>query len=41
LTFTISQNVGDLDTSRYEIVFVQDGVKTNELYVIRITPTNG
>jgi hypothetical protein len=41
LTFTISQNVGDLDTSRYEIVFVQEGVKTNELYVIRITPTNG
>jgi hypothetical protein len=41
LTFTIGQNVGDLDITRYEIVFVQDGTKTNELYVTRITPTNG
>jgi hypothetical protein len=39
LTYTISQNVGDMDTTRYEIVFQQEDVKTNELYVTRITPT--
>jgi len=36
-TFTINQNVGELDTTRYEIVF-QGGASTNELYVVRVVP---
>jgi hypothetical protein len=36
-TFTINQNVGELDTSKYEIVFQNTGA-SNELYVVRIMP---
>lgn len=38
-TFTINQNVGELDTSKYEIVF-ESGGATNELYVVRVLPKN-
>ena len=37
-TFTINQNVGDIDTSQYQIVF-QGTLGTNELYVVRVVPT--
>lgn len=40
-TFRIGQNVGDLDTSRYDIVFLPGVGSDNELYVIRILPENG
>lgn len=40
-TFRIGQNVGDLDTSRYDIVFLPGMGTDNELYVIRILPGNG
>jgi hypothetical protein len=36
-TFSINQNVGDIDTSMYEIVFGTGGTG-NELYVVRIVP---
>lgn len=36
-TFSINQNVGDLDTSKYDIVFGA-GAGDNELYVVRIVP---
>lgn len=39
-TFRIGQNVGDLDTSRYDIAFLP-GVGDNEIYVIRILPKDG
>lgn len=35
-TFTISQNVGDIDESKYIITFTGAGVK--ECYVIKIVP---
>ena len=38
-TLTINQNVGDIDQSRYEIVFT-NGANPNELYVIKILPVN-
>lgn len=38
-TLTISQNVGDLDTTKYEIVF-DPGPGVKECYVIRIVPEN-
>jgi hypothetical protein len=37
-TFTIAQNVGDLDTTRYEANFISVAGGENELYVIRIVP---
>ena len=33
-TFSINQNVGDLDTSKYDIVF-GSGAGNNELYVVK------
>jgi hypothetical protein len=39
-TLSISQNVGDTDHSKYDVVF-QSGAATNELYVMRIIPLNG
>jgi hypothetical protein len=36
-TFSVNQNVGDIDTSSYEIVF-GSGAGDNELYVVRIVP---
>ena len=36
-TFSIGQNVGDADFSKYEIVFTT-GANTNELYITRIMP---
>jgi len=36
-TLTISQNVGDLDLSKYIITF-QAGAGVNECYVIKIVP---
>lgn len=38
-TLTISQNVGDLDISKYVITF-QAGAGSNECYVIKIVPDN-
>jgi hypothetical protein len=35
-TLSISQNVGDIDNSRYEIRFDNSGL--NELWVVRIIP---
>jgi hypothetical protein len=35
-TLSISQNVGDIDNSRYEIRF--DNVGLNELWVVRVLP---
>ena len=40
-TFRIGQNVGDLDTSRYDIVFIPGVGTDNELFVIRILPEDG
>jgi hypothetical protein len=37
-TLTISQNVGDIDMSKYVITF-QAGVGVNEAYVIKIVPS--
>lgn len=36
-TFTINQNVGELDITKYEIVFGSAGA-SNELYVVRVVP---
>lgn len=36
-TFSINQNVGDIDTSNYDIVF-GIGTADNELYVVKIVP---
>ena len=36
-TLSINQNVGEIDTSKYEIVFQNTGA-SNELYVIRVMP---
>jgi hypothetical protein len=38
-TLTISQNEGDLDTTKYNVVFTSSA-STNELYVIKILPKN-
>lgn len=38
-TFSINQNVGDIDTSNYEIVF-GTGLTDKELYVVRIMPVD-
>ncbi len=38
-TLTISQNVGDLDITKYLITF-QAGAGFNECYVIKIVPDN-
>jgi hypothetical protein len=38
-TLTISQNVGDLDMSKYIITF-QAGAADNEAWVIKIVPTD-
>ena len=38
-TLTISQNVGDLDMSKYVITF-QTGAASNEAWVIKIVPTD-
>lgn len=38
-TLTINQNVGDIDTSRYEIVFTA-GANPNELFVIKVLPVD-
>lgn len=38
-TLTISQNVGDLDMSKYIITF-QTGAAANEAWVIKIVPTD-
>lgn len=38
-TFTINQNVGELDTTNYEIVFGA-GAGDNELYVVRVVPVD-
>jgi hypothetical protein len=38
-TLTISQNVGDLDISKYLITF-QAGAGSNECYCIKIVPDN-
>lgn len=38
-TFSINQNVGDIDSSNYEIVF-GTGTSSNELYVVRVVPVN-
>jgi hypothetical protein len=38
-TLSINQNVGDLDTSRYEIVFTT-GANPNELFVIKVLPVD-
>jgi hypothetical protein len=35
-TLSISQNVGDIDNSRYEIRFDDSGL--NELWVVRVIP---
>ena len=37
-TLTIAQNEGDLDTTKYNIVFGSTVGSTNELYVIKIIP---
>lgn len=37
-TFSINQNVGDIDQSQYQIVF-QGTLATNELYVVRVVPS--
>jgi len=34
----IGQNVGDIDTTRYQITFGDGGGKPNELFVSRIIP---
>ena len=39
-TLTIEQNVGDIDTSSYEIVFYNDGTQVNEMFVIKIMPVD-
>jgi hypothetical protein len=39
-TFSIAQNVGDTDHSKYEVAF-QSGAATNELYVTKIMPLHG
>lgn len=39
-SLTIAQNVGDVDVSDYHVVF-ESGADANELYVIKIVPTNG
>jgi len=39
-TLSISQNVGDEDFSRYDVVF-QSGAATNELYISKIMPLRG
>jgi hypothetical protein len=39
-TLTIEQNVGDIDTSTYEIVFYNDGTQVNEMFVIKVMPVN-
>jgi hypothetical protein len=36
-TFRIGQNVGDLDTTKYDINFIS-GAGDNEIFVIRIVP---
>ena len=38
-TFTINQNVGEMDVTNYEIVFGA-GAGSNELYVVRVVPFN-
>lgn len=38
-TLTINQNVGDLDITKYQIVF-QAGAGNNECYVMKIVPEN-
>lgn len=38
-TLSINQSVGDLDTSRYEIVF-DTSVNPNELFVIKVLPVD-
>jgi hypothetical protein len=38
-TLTINQNIGDMDTSRYEIVFTA-GANPNELFVIKVLPVD-
>ena len=38
-TFTVAQNVGDLDQTRYQANFLPVATGDNELYVIRIVPT--
>lgn len=40
-TFRIGQNVGDIDTSRYDIVFLPGVGTDNEIYVIRVLPKDG
>jgi hypothetical protein len=40
-TLTIEQNVGDTDTSSYEIVFYNaGGGQVNEMFVIKIVPVD-
>ena len=39
-TMTISQNVGDIDSSKYIITF-QAGAGVNECIVVKIVPKNG
>jgi len=39
-TLSISQNVGDEDHSRYDVVF-RTGAATDELYVTKIMPLRG
>jgi hypothetical protein len=38
-TFSINQDVGDVDHTKYEIVFQNTG-STNELYVVRVRPVD-
>jgi hypothetical protein len=39
-TLSISQNVGDEDHSRYDIVF-RGGAATDELYISKVVPLKG
>jgi hypothetical protein len=39
-TFSINQNTGDVDHTKYEIVFQNTGGSGNELYVVKIRPTD-
>ena len=37
-TFRIGQNVGDIDTTKYDLNFLPAEGEDNELYIIRIVP---
>jgi hypothetical protein len=37
-TIRIEQNVGDIDRTQYNVIFTQDGVRTNECWCFRTLP---